>query len=229
MYGIELMIIIGATLALTLSAPGPALSIVGVMILWRVILGVGIGGDYPLSSIITSEFATVKWRGAMMAAVFANQGFGSFTAALVSFICTVASKDSLQVTTCDADCQVALDKSWRVIYGFGAIPAVCALYFRLTIPETIRYTLDVDGNNQRARADAIKYVSGRYGSARPGDEGYSAPMQEPDHARELKKASFRDFYDHFGQWKHGKVLLGTASSWFLLDVGFVRHSVCYLT
>lgn len=41
-----------------------------VMNLWLTTLK-GIGGDYPLSSIITSEFATTKWRGAMMGAVFA--------------------------------------------------------------------------------------------------------------------------------------------------------------
>src|SRR6202165_6286474 len=123
MYGIELIIIIFATLTLSVAGESPALNIVGVMIFWRVILGTGVGGDYPLSSIITSEFATVKWRGAMMAAVFANQGFGQFTAALVAFICTVGFKDSLQVTTCGPDCQEALDKSWRIIYGFGAVPA----------------------------------------------------------------------------------------------------------
>src|SRR5579862_671246 len=173
MYGIELIIIIFATLALAISGLGPALDIFGVMIFWRVILGTGIGGDYPLSSIITSEFATVKWRGAMMAAVFANQGFGQFTAALVSFICTVGFKSSLQVSTCGTDCQVALDKAWRILYGFGAVPAVCALYFRLTIPETIRYTLDVARNEKVAAADAVKYVSGRYGSAGLGDEGYT--------------------------------------------------------
>src|SRR5271154_2048768 len=122
MYGIELMIIIGTTLALAVSGEGPSVSIIGVMIFWRVILGTGIGGDYPLSSIITSEFATVKWRGAMMAAVFANQGFGQFIAALVAFLCTVGFKNSLQVTTCGHDCQVALDKSWRIIYGFGCVP-----------------------------------------------------------------------------------------------------------
>lgn len=55
MYGIELMIIIVATLAQALSASSPGLSIVGVLIFWRVIMGIGIGGDYPLSSIITSE------------------------------------------------------------------------------------------------------------------------------------------------------------------------------
>jgi PHS family inorganic phosphate transporter-like MFS transporter len=223
MYGIELMIIIFSTLALAVAGEGPGLNIIGVMIFWRVILGTGIGGDYPLSSIITSEFATVKWRGAMMAAVFANQGFGQFTAALVAFICTVGFKDSLLVTTCGPDCQVALDKSWRIIYGFGAVPACAALYFRLTIPETIRYTLDVSKNEKVAAADALKYVSGRYGSARLGDVGYTPDAQiiVEQTANGPPSASFRDFFHHFGQWKNGKVLLGTAGSWFLLDVAFV--------
>ncbi len=55
MYGVELIIIIVATLAQSLSASSPAVSIVGLLIFWRVIMGIGIGGDYPLSSVITSE------------------------------------------------------------------------------------------------------------------------------------------------------------------------------
>lgn len=55
MYGLELIIIIFATLAQALSSNSPAMSVVGTIIFWRVIMGIGIGGDYPLSSIITSE------------------------------------------------------------------------------------------------------------------------------------------------------------------------------
>lgn len=55
MYGFELIIIIFATLAQALTSGSPACNIVGLIIFWRVIMGVGIGGDYPLSSIITSE------------------------------------------------------------------------------------------------------------------------------------------------------------------------------
>lgn len=55
MYGLELILIIAATLAQSLSAASNALSITGVLIFWRVLMGIGIGGDYPLSSIITSE------------------------------------------------------------------------------------------------------------------------------------------------------------------------------
>lgn len=55
MYGLELIVIIFATLAQALTSGSPACDIVGLIIFWRVIMGVGIGGDYPLSSIITSE------------------------------------------------------------------------------------------------------------------------------------------------------------------------------
>ena len=42
-------------------------------------MGVGIGGDYPLSAIISSEFASTRIRGRMMTAVFAGQGWGNFS------------------------------------------------------------------------------------------------------------------------------------------------------
>jgi hypothetical protein len=34
-------------------------------------VGIGFGGGNPLSPIMTSEFATKKWRGAMKGSVFA--------------------------------------------------------------------------------------------------------------------------------------------------------------
>lgn len=55
MYGLELIIIIFATLGQALTSGSPACDIIGLIIFWRVIMGIGIGGDYPLSSIITSE------------------------------------------------------------------------------------------------------------------------------------------------------------------------------
>lgn len=55
MYGLELILIITATLAQALSGPGRSTSIIGLIIFWRVLMGIGIGGDYPLSAIITSE------------------------------------------------------------------------------------------------------------------------------------------------------------------------------
>jgi PHS family inorganic phosphate transporter-like MFS transporter len=70
MYGVELIIIIG-TFGQAISGSGPSVYVIGSLIFWRVFMGVGIGGGYPLSSVITSEFATVKWRDALMNSVFA--------------------------------------------------------------------------------------------------------------------------------------------------------------
>ena len=55
MYGVELAIIVFATLAQSLAGPSPAMTITGLLIFWRVVMGIGIGGDYPLSAVITSE------------------------------------------------------------------------------------------------------------------------------------------------------------------------------
>jgi PHS family inorganic phosphate transporter-like MFS transporter len=40
---------------------------------------VGIGGDYPLSATIMSEYSNTRTRGAFIAAVFSMQGLGLLT------------------------------------------------------------------------------------------------------------------------------------------------------
>jgi PHS family inorganic phosphate transporter-like MFS transporter len=56
MYGLELIIIIVGTLAQMISGSSVAVGVIGALIFWRVIMGIGIGGGYPLSAIITSEY-----------------------------------------------------------------------------------------------------------------------------------------------------------------------------
>ncbi|KAH6677096.1 putative inorganic phosphate transporter PHO84 [Halenospora varia] len=223
MYGLELIIIIFATLAQALSSPSRSISIVGLIIFWRVLMGIGIGGDYPLSSIITSEFATTKWRGAMMNAVFAMQGIGQFTAAMMALIVTAGFKESLmtgsKASTCTGVCQLAVDKMWRIIIGFGAVPGCIALYYRLTIPETPRYTFDVARDVEKAGEDASAYLKGK-AEGTPDEIQRVTTMVQSSAALEIPKASFKDFIAHYGQWKNGKILLGTAGSWFFLDVAF---------
>jgi PHS family inorganic phosphate transporter-like MFS transporter len=50
MYGVELMIIIFATIGSALSPNNLSIDMYTIIIIWRVILGLGIGGDYPLSA-----------------------------------------------------------------------------------------------------------------------------------------------------------------------------------
>lgn len=205
MYGVELMIIIVATVASSLAGQSRAVTVVGIIMFWRVVMGVGIGGDYPLSAIITSEFATKKRRGAMMASVFAMQGFGILGSAIVALVVLAAFKSAII-----SDVSY-VDYCWRIVLGCGAIPGIAALYFRLTIPETPRYTMDVEHDVNKATSDVANYLQ----KSDTTDEN-----DGPGNHVGVPKASWSDFTSYFGKWKNGKVLLGTSMSWFALDIAF---------
>jgi MFS transporter, PHS family, inorganic phosphate transporter len=107
----------------------------------------------------------------------------------------------------------AVDKVWRIVVGFGCIPAVMALYYRLTIPESPRYTIDIERDIVQGEDDVESFLA----NERP--QGKDKTIFHPQQTV-TPKASRRDFINHFGQWKYGKVLLGTAGSWFMLDIAF---------
>ncbi|KAF9496827.1 phosphate transporter [Pleurotus eryngii] len=209
MYGVELMIMIIATFGQALSGSGPAVHIIGALIVWRFIMGVGIGGDYPLSAVISSEFASTRIRGRMMNAVFASQGWGNFCAALVGIIVVSAYKN----TTINDDPATlgSIDPQWRLLIGLGCVPGVIALYFRLTIPETPRFTMDIERNIERATADVKQVLD------------TNLPVPDDDAAvrrAQVPKASWADFRRYFSEWRNLKILIGTSYSWFALDIAF---------
>lgn len=105
---------------------------------FRFLLGVGIGGDYPLSATIMSEYANKRTRGAFITAVFSMQGIGILFSSMVTMtVCAVfdkatnASKDHHSHT-------MAADLAWRIILMLGAVPAAITFYWRMKMPETAR-------------------------------------------------------------------------------------------
>lgn len=53
MYGFELLLIITATVGCTTASSGAynSMSVVGWLVFWRLLMGIGIGADYPLSGV----------------------------------------------------------------------------------------------------------------------------------------------------------------------------------
>ncbi|KAL5117750.1 hypothetical protein ACEQ8H_004360 [Pleosporales sp. CAS-2024a] len=222
MYGVELMIIISTTLAQSLSGESTALSIVGVLIFYRAVMGIGVGGDYPLSAVITAEFSSTKYRGGIIAAVFAMQGLGQLASALVTLIVVVAYKEHLapiaSVGKCDGQCLIAVDKMWRIIIAFGGIPGWFALYYRLTIPETPRYTFDVLYDVEKASADARKYRLGKQGNV---VDPFTLAQGRRDMAKYRRpRPSLCEVFRFFSQKRQAIRLFGTSMSWFFLDLAF---------
>ncbi|ERT02558.1 MFS transporter, PHS family, inorganic phosphate transporter [Sporothrix schenckii 1099-18] len=231
-YGIELAVIVLATLGCALASPSPAMSSTGLLVFWRVVMGVGIGGDYPLSSVITSEFAPTRWRGAMVASVFSMQGFGQLLSAIVALVVTAAFRSEFvgvaNAAQCGVGCRAAADRCWRIIIGFGALPACFALYYRITIPETPRYTFDVAHDVEKADADIRAYMAReREGTVDPVVQArlkrVAGPALSSGPSATVPHASWADLRAYFwgrGNLDHLRVLLGTMLSWFFLDLAY---------
>lgn len=151
------------------------------------------------------------------------QGLGQFGAGIIAVIVTAGFKGSLSSAAspseCSYVCREAVDKMWRIIIGFGAVPGCIALYFRLTIPETPRYTFDVSRDVVQAGSDIKAYLN-KVPEGVPDEVNRAVSMRDQSGQMEIPKASFGDFWRHYSTWKYGKVLLGTAGSWFFLDVAF---------
>ncbi|KAI0091412.1 major facilitator superfamily domain-containing protein [Irpex rosettiformis] len=233
MYGIELIIIIIGTFGQSLSANADigTINIFAALIIWRIIMGLGIGGDYPLSAVIASEFAATHNRGKMMTAVFANQGWGQLASTIIAIIIvsiyhnrfpspdqplsldTPCTSPLLITSTTSPTCLLRnnIDQAWRILIGLGCVPAVLALYFRLTIPETPRFTMDIERNVKQAIIDIEQFLTtGRY-------------AYDPDSVVVrvvAPRGSWRDFGMYFRRWENWSVLVGCAYSWFAIDVIF---------
>ncbi|KAK9693787.1 hypothetical protein K7432_013737 [Basidiobolus ranarum] len=217
MYGSELIIIIFATFCCAIAGSwGKGVNVIAVLALWRFILGIGIGGDYPVSAVITSEFASTKRRGMMISAVFASQGIGILVAALFTVMILACFQTLIR------EDQANLDYVWRLMLGFGCVPAIFTVWFRLNMPESPRYTMEVKGDAEQAAKDLEAVL---------GEQDKSTQMDDFSQNEKLGQvvpvlASNEDtFTQHFGKWKNLKVLLGTSLSWFFLDIAFYGLSL----
>ena len=216
-YGVELIIIIVATLFSCFAGDTiRGIPMVGTLIICRFILGIGIGGDYPLSATITSEFAKTKTRGSVLAAVFAMQGFGIVFGSLVSLVVIAAFKNSIEEDVFN------LDYAWRIMIGIGCIPSMFSVYYRFKIQETPQFQKTAKEIEKRRKSLVSEH---QHNIDIPNPEeglddklrAQSHPLLQHPHADSEVIITFGSY---FGQWENCKILIGTAVSWFALDVAF---------
>jgi MFS transporter, PHS family, inorganic phosphate transporter len=98
----------------------------------------------------------------MLTIVFLCQPLGQLGATLVTLIAAVNQRGGIPsdstLTNCNSQCKQTLDSVWRWIIGVGVIPAVIALWFRLTIIESPRYTADVGRDSRKAASELDRYL-----------------------------------------------------------------------
>jgi PHS family inorganic phosphate transporter-like MFS transporter len=151
------LIIVGALA--TAFAPTSSTATVAMWIaIWRLLLGVGIGGEYPLSSVVPSEAsASSHSRGRNIALVFAMQGWGNLFAPVFIYVL-------LQIL---GSSDRSLEIIWRVALGFGAVPCMVTFYFRYMMFKEAqnheKQNRKVRLNLQKVKENA-KYLVGTAGS-----------------------------------------------------------------
>ncbi|KAI0073026.1 MFS general substrate transporter [Panus rudis PR-1116 ss-1] len=226
-YGKELMLIILATI-LTMTTPTGSLSPESCLIylgVFRILLGVGVGGDYPMSASVSTDRALVRRRGVLLAYIFANQGWGSLVGSLATMIVLLCYKGVMEKGETSK-----VDGVWRIVVGLSLIPAFGTLYQRLTLPEAKRFEDSKKGESDEESIEALKEKQIAEENAQngtlfgtPGHKETAAERQAASRRKEIaeaKKHHFKEFFQYFSEWRHLKTLIGTAGCWFLLDIAF---------
>ncbi|KAI9081214.1 hypothetical protein K1719_036836 [Acacia pycnantha] len=214
-YGITLILMVVSSLASAIPFRKSAKAVMTTLCFFRFWLGFGIGGDYPLSATIMSEYANKRTRGAFMAAVFAMQGFGILFSSLVSLIVAAAFHRSYEANKHNAAASLVpqADYVWRIILMFGALPAALTYYWRMKMPETARYTALIAKNPKQAAEDMAKVLQ----------------VDIEAEPRTVERMTQRN--DRYGlfSWefarRHGLHLLGTTTTWLLLDITYYSNYI----
>ncbi|URD87462.1 Sugar transporter [Musa troglodytarum] len=217
-YGMTLMLMVLCSVASGLSFGHSPKGVMATLCFFRFWLGFGIGGDYPLSATIMSEYANKKTRGAFIAAVFAMQGLGILAGGMVTIAVSTAFKNRFQAPPYAVDPAGSTvpeaDYVWRLILMFGSLPAALTYYWRLKMPETARYTALVAKDAKQAASDMSKLLQ--------------VEIEEEQSTVEQIAKSPTDTFGLFSKEflrRHGLHLLGTTTTWFLLDIAFYSQNL----
>ncbi|KAF9960192.1 hypothetical protein BGZ72_007727 [Mortierella alpina] len=219
-YGLELMVIIIGTLCCAMvGSNAKGASVIQYLTFWRFILGFGIGGDYPMSATVTSEWASAERRGQLMSIIFSMQGIGNLMASVVTLVVLACFKSAIL-----ADVNY-LDIVWRICIGVGCIPAVSTVYLRLTMPESPRYAMDVENDVEKANDAVARATAHRVDPETAASADEILANQTAVANAKASRNHNRAFMEYFSRWENLKILIGTSMTWFLLDIAFYGISL----
>jgi PHS family inorganic phosphate transporter-like MFS transporter len=193
-YGLEAALMVVGAIA---SAFAPNLAF---LLVCRFVLGVGVGGDYPMSATLMTEYSNRRNRGRLVGLVFSMQALGT----VAGYVAGLALL-SAHVPTGD---------TWRILLGRGALPAASVLWMRRRMPESPRYQQAVLGQAGRAAKSIEQYSDGvvQVGTAA------AAPADGTPRGA-MRLTTF------LSNPRYLLLLLGTAGTWFVFDYAYYGNSV----
>jgi MFS transporter, PHS family, inorganic phosphate transporter len=207
---------------MVVAALGSALSPnLWVLVGFRFLLGLGVGGDYPVSAVLMSEYANRKDRGKLVGLVFGTQALGLIVGPLVALTLLGAGASN--------------DTAWRTMLALGAVPAAAVIYLRRKMPESPRYQAQVQGLAELAATELADFSRGQVdgyangqGNGHAGQaSGQSAHVtgngaSAKGHSASGHALGLRAF---LSDRRYLVMLAGTAGCWFLLDYAYYGNTI----
>jgi MFS family permease len=132
---------------MVVAALGSALSpTYWVLIGFRFLLGLGVGGDYPVSAVLMTEYANRNDRGRLVGLVFSTQALGLVVGPLIALALLGAGAGN--------------GMAWRILLGLGAVPAAAVVYLRRRMPESPRFQVQMQGRTAEAETEMSAFSGG---------------------------------------------------------------------
>ena len=171
-----------------------------VLVAFRFLLGFGVGGDYPVSAVLMSEYANRKDRGKLVGMVFSTQALGLIVGPVIALTLLGAGmSDNL---------------AWRILLGLGAVPAAAVIYLRSRMPESPRYQVQVQGKAEQAASQLSDFTGGQVnGNGKVSGSGAGSVGHQ---------MGLRAFLSNR---RYLILLAGTAGTWFLLDYAYYGNTI----
>lgn len=92
------------------------------LLVFRFLVGFGLGGELPVAATLMSEYAPSQLRGRFIVLLESFWGLGWLVAALISYL-------------------LIPQFGWKIAFIIGALPALYVFLIRLHMPESIRYLI----------------------------------------------------------------------------------------
>ncbi|HEX6909407.1 MAG TPA: MFS transporter [Longimicrobium sp.] len=122
------------------------------LLVFRFLIGFGLGAELPVASTLVSEFAPARIRGRVVVLLEAFWAVGWIAAALIGTYVIPRSENG-----------------WRWAFALGALPALYSAVVRRALPESVRFL------EQKGRADEAEAVVRRFEAA----AGVASPERPP--------------------------------------------------
>jgi MFS transporter, PHS family, inorganic phosphate transporter len=165
------------------------------LVIARFVLGLGIGGDYPVSAVLMSEYSNRKDRGRLVGLVFSMQALGLIVGPLVALVLLSSG--------------ISGNLTWRILLGLGAVPAAAVVYLRSKMPESPRFEAQVQGKADQAAEKLQGFAGGAIDTSSAAGE-------------EVREMSLRQFLSNRRMLK---LVVGTAGTWFLFDYAYYGNTL----